>query len=164
MANTKSKIDIRYGNLFPWPFHLVAGLVLLVALSLIIEKTFVSIGFAVACVFVLSGYEGTEIDKDKRTYKDYKSFFFVKSGRNVKFHEVEKIFVSTSKTMQKLHTAHTNKHSIYENTEYNGFLKFSDGTKIQLLRKRKKTDLIKALENIAKFLDVPLEDNTNTPA
>jgi len=164
MANPKSKIDIRYGSLLPWPFQLVAAIVLLVALSLIVEKTIVSICFIFACGVVLSGTEGTEIDKGERTYRDYKSFFLLKSGSKVKFNGIEKIFVSTSKTTQQLHTVHTNKHSIYHNIEYNGFLKFSDGTKIQLLRKRKKTDLIKALENIAKFLDVPLEDNTSVPA
>jgi hypothetical protein len=156
----KTKIDIRFGSLFPWPFQLVAVLVLLVALSLIAEKTFISFGLILISGFVLSGYEGTEIDKGEKSYRDYKSFFFFKSGSKVKFTAIEKIFVSTSKTRQRLHTAHTNKHSIYDNIEYNGLLKFSDGTKIQLLQKRNKAELIKALENIAKILDAPLEDNT----
>jgi hypothetical protein len=59
-----------------------------------------------------------------------------------------------------MYTAHTTHGSVYENVDFNGFLKFNDGTKIQLLRKRRKADLLKALENIATFLDVPLEDNT----
>ena len=160
MANTKTKIDIRFGSLFPWPFQLIAALVLLVALFLLVEKTIVSVGLILICGLVLSAYEGTEIDKGDKNYRDYKSFLFLKSGSKVPFTGMEKIFVSTSKTSQRLHTAHTNKHSIYENIEYNGFLKFSDGTKIQLLRKRKKEDLINALRNIATFLDVPLEDNT----
>ena len=162
MINKKNKIDIRFGSLFPSPFQLVAALVLLVSLSLIVEKPLISLGLIAMCGFVLSGSEGTEIDKGEKSYRDYKSFFFLKSGAKVKFTEIEKIFVSTSKTSQQLHTAHTNKHSIYENIEYNGFLKFSDGTKIQLLRKRKKADLLNALQHIARFLDVPVEDNVKS--
>lgn len=161
MAKTKNKIDIRFGSLFPWHFQLVAASVLLVALSLIIEKTFVSIGLILICGFILSGQEGTEIDKEERSYRDYKSFFFLKSGSKVKFTAIEKIFVSTSKMRQQIFRIHTNQSSIFEHIEYNGFLKFSDGTKIQLLRKRKRSDLIKALKNIAAFLEVPLEDNTS---
>jgi hypothetical protein len=123
----------------------------------------VSIGLILVCGIVLSGAEGTEIDKETRTYRDYKSFFFLKSGSTEKFTAIEKIFVSTSTKKQRVYYGRTNQSSIFEFLEYNGFLKFSDGTKIQLLQKRRKSDLIKALEKIAKFLDVPLEDNTGVP-
>jgi hypothetical protein len=110
--------------------------------------------------FILSGSEGTEINRAEKSYLDYKSFFFIKSGNKKKYGDIEKIFVSTSKMKQQLYTAHTNHSSTFENLEFNGFLKFSNGEKVQLLRKRKKSDLIKELKRVGTFLNVPVEDNT----
>jgi hypothetical protein len=154
------KIDVKFGSLFPWPFRFIAVVVLLVGLSLILEKTFLGIGLMLIGGFILSGSEGTEINRAEKSYLDYKSFFFVKSGNKKKYGEIEKIFVSTSKMKQQLYTAHTNHSSTFENLEFNGFLKFSNGEKVQLLRKRKKSDLIKELKRVGMFLNVPVEDNT----
>ena len=153
-------MDIKYGRLFPWPFLFMGGIVLVIGLTLLVENTLVSIILIAVGGFILSGSEGTEIDKTAKHYREYNAFFFIKSGRNVPYSGVEKIFINTSKSKQKMYTAHTTHGSVYENVDFNGFLKFNDGTKIQLLRKRRKADLLKALENIATFLDVPLEDNT----
>lgn len=158
------RIDVKFGSLFPWPFRFIAVIFLLVGLSLILEKTFLAIGLMLVGGFILSGAEGTEINRAEKSYVDYKSFFFVKSGDKKKYSGIEKIFVSTSKTKQHLYTAHTNHSSTYEHLEFNGFLKFHDGEKIQLLRKRKKSDLIKELDKISAFLNVPIEDNTGVGA
>ena len=154
------KIDVKFGSLFPWPFRLIAAVVLVVGLSLILEKTFLSIGLILIGGFILSGTEGTEINRIEKSYLDYKSYFFMKSGHKKKYSGIEKIFVSTSKMRQEFYTIHTNRSSIYETLEFNGFLKFSNGEKVQLLRKRKKSDLIKELKKVATFLNVPVEDNT----
>lgn len=158
---TSDKINIRYGSLFPWPFQLIAVIVLIVGLSLVISRPVPAVGLILFSVLILSGSEGTEIDKAEKTYRDYKSFFFLKSGSKERYTGIEKIFINTSKSKQTVHTAHTNKSSIFENIEFNGFLKFDDGTKIQLLQKRKKEDLLRALNRIASFLNVPVEDNTS---
>ncbi|HEX6227380.1 MAG TPA: hypothetical protein VFZ52_23345 [Chryseolinea sp.] len=154
-------IDVRFGSLFPWPFRFVAALVIVAGLALVVERSFLSVALILIGGFILSGYEGTEINKAEKSYVDYKSFFFLKSGKRENYISVEKIFVSTSKVKRQLYTAHTNHSSIFENVEYNGYLKFSNGEKIQLLRKRKKTELLKELERVSLFLNVPIEDNTN---
>jgi hypothetical protein len=154
------KIDVKFGSLFPWPFRLIAVIVLLVGLSLILEKTFLSIGLILVAGFILSGSEGTEINRTEKSYLEYKSFFFMKSGSRKNYGDIEKIFVSTSKMRQEFYTVHTNRSSIFETLEFNGFLKFNNGEKVQLLRKRKKSDLIKELKKVATFLNVRVEDNT----
>jgi hypothetical protein len=156
----RDKIDVKFGSLFPWPFRFIALVVLLVGLSLILERTFLAIGLMLVGGFILSGAEGTEINRKEKTYVDYKSFFFLKSGEKKKYSGVEKIFVSTSKMQQLLYNVHASHPSTYEHLEFNGFLKFQGGEKIQLLRKRRKSDLMKGLEKVAGFLNVPIEDNT----
>jgi hypothetical protein len=158
----KSRVDIKYASLFPLPFRFIAFLILLFALALIMDRTVLAIVLLIVSGFVLTGSEGTEIDIAENTYREYKSFFFIKSGPMLKYSGIEKIFVNTTKTKQEFYTAHTTKSSVFENVEFNGFLKFDNGTKIHLLRKRKKTDLVKALEKISTMLKVPLEDNTRT--
>jgi hypothetical protein len=158
MTSQKS-ITVKFGNLFPWIFLLVALAVLVMALLTATDRPTLSICLMLASGIVLTGQEGTEIDRYAKRYREYKSFFFIKSGRWINYAEVEKIFVNTSKSSQRLYTAHTTKSSIFENVDYNGFLKFADGKKVHLLKKRKKAELLDALNPIAGFLDVPLEDN-----
>ena len=154
------KIDIRYGSLFPWPFHFIAGIVLIIAASLIIERTIVALAFIILCGLVLTTSEGTEIDLKEKTFREYKSFFFIKTGTKEQYSGMEKIFINASKSRQQMYTAHTTKSSIYENIEYNAFLKFDDGTKVQLLQRRKKADLMKRVKKIASELDVLVDDQT----
>jgi hypothetical protein len=156
----QKKIDIRYGSLFPWPFQFIAGIVLIVAASLIVERTIVAVAFMILCGLILTASEGTEIDLERKTFQEYKSFFFVKTGTKEHYSGMEKIFINTSKSRQQMYTAHTTKSSIYENIEYNAFLKFDDGTKIQLLQRRNKADLMKRVKKIASELDVLVDDQT----
>jgi hypothetical protein len=133
---------------------------LVIAAALILERTAVALVFIILSGFVLTASEGTEIDLSRKTFLEYKSFYFIKSGTRESFSGMEKIFINTSKSRQQMYTAHTTKSSIYENMEYNAFLKFDDGTKVHLLKKRKKDDLLKRINNIAAKLGVPVEDHT----
>lgn len=158
--SSRKKVNVRYGSLFPWPFQLIAGIVLIIAISLVFERTVIAIAFIIVSGFVLTASEGTEIDLASKTFLEYKSFYFIKSGTRESFSGMEKIFINTSKSRQQMYTAHTTKSSIYENIEYNAFLKFDDGTKVHLLKKRKKDDLVKRIRDIAAKLGVPVEDHT----
>ena len=157
---SRKQIDIKYGRLFPWPFLLIAIIIFIVAVSLIIEKPIVAGVLVAVSGFILTGYEGTVIDKTSRTYLEYKSFFFFKTGSKKKYSDVEKIFVNISKSTQRLYTAHTSHSSTFSNVVFNAFLKFNDGEKIKLKSKRSKAQLIKYLEPISRFLNVPIEDNS----
>ena len=61
-------IDVRFGSLFPWPFRFVAALMIVAGLVLIVEKSFLSIALISIGGFILSGYEGTEINKAKKKF------------------------------------------------------------------------------------------------
>jgi hypothetical protein len=156
----ESKIDIKAGRVFPWQVRLVAAVILLIGLLSIIERPIVAIVLLTGSLFVISGLEGTEIDKAEKFYREYMSFFLLKKGKKIKYSGIEKIFINTSKISQKYYTAHTNHSSVFTNLEYNAYMKFSDGIKIHLMSKRKKKDVTQALDKIATFLNVHIEDNT----
>jgi hypothetical protein len=155
----KNVIDIKFGPLFPWPFQFLAGILLIIGLAILLEKTILSIIMILGSGFVLSGYSGTEIDKTEKAYREYNAFLFIKIGKKIKYIGIEKIFINTSKVKQQLYTAHTSHSSVFTNTEFNGYVKFEDGTKIQLLSNPKKEKLVSELQKIAEFLNVQVEDN-----
>jgi hypothetical protein len=160
----ENRIDLRTGTLFPWPFQLLAGIVCLAGLFFLNDKLVLGLCLIGASAFVFSGYSGIEIDKGEKKYREYMSFFFLKSGKEIKYVGVEKIFINSSQVRQQMHTAHTNHSSVYTNIEFNGFLKLEDGKKIHLLTRRKKDKLIHELKKIALFLAVPLDDTTQRQA
>jgi hypothetical protein len=45
-------IDIKFGQLFPWQFQLIAGVLLFVALTLALEKTGLAIFLALIALFI----------------------------------------------------------------------------------------------------------------
>jgi hypothetical protein len=146
--------------LFPWHFQFLAVIVLIVSLALITERTVLSVVLMAASVFILSGHSGIEIDKKENYYREYNSFFLIKLGEKIKYAGIEKIYVNTSKMREQLYTAHTSHSSVFINMEFNGYMKFEDGTKVHVLSRRKKADLTKALKKISQFLNVRVEDNT----
>lgn len=160
---TETKIDIRSGSLFPWHFQLIAILILIAGIILLIQKPLVGCILVIASGFMLSASSGTEIDKAKNSYREYMSFYFIlKNGRWRKFTGAEKLFINSSSKSSRMYTAHTNHSSVYSTKEYNAYLKLVDGTKIHLLSSRKKDKLVATLNKAARFLNVPLQDNTAT--
>jgi hypothetical protein len=158
----KQEMNVGYGSLFPWPFLLIGIILLIVAVPLAFEKPFVGTILIAVSGFILTAYEGTVINKESRSYVEYKSFFFIKSGKTKSYSEVEKIFINKSKTTQRLYTAHTTHSSIFSNHEFNAFLKFDNGVKVKLKTKRNKAHLMKFLHPVSLFLSTSIEDNSSS--
>jgi hypothetical protein len=156
----RNKIDVKFGLLFPWQFLFLAGLVLIISISLLADRTIPAIGLIAVCVLVLSAYSGTEINNAEKVYREYNAFFFIKKGKHIKYDSIERIFINRGTSSQRVHTAHTNHSSQFKNEEFNAFIKFEDGTKIHLLTKRNKQKLLLALEKISATLQVPVVDTT----
>lgn len=160
---TETKINIRNGSLFPWHFQLIAVLILIAGVMLLFQKPVVGSILVVASGFMLSASSGIEIDKAKNKYREYMSFYFIlKNGKWRKFNGAEKVFINSSQVSSTAYTARTNHSAVFKNTEYNAYLKLSDGTKIHLLSSRKKEKLVATLNKAASLLNIPLQDNTVT--
>lgn len=124
------------------------------------SKTVVAFLLIAGSGLILTGCEGTVINKKSRWYLEYKSFFFLRAGKKLKYAGVDKIYINSSRTTQRLNTAYTNHSSTFSNIEFNGFLKFTGGEKIKLTSKRNKTEVLKCLQPISRFLNATIEDNT----
>ena len=158
----KQIVDIKSGSLFPFPFLVLGALVFLAAMLVFVSSPILSVFLFVTAAFILTAHEGTEIDPSSKTYREYQSFLFVKKGSMKSYDSIEKIFVNSGKSVQRVYTAHTSQSSTFSSVEYNAYLKFSDGVKVFLLSKRNKPKLLDKLRDAARILNVALVDNTKT--
>ena len=111
-------------------------------------------------LLIFTGQTGVEIDRSNRTLKEYNSFAFIKLGKVITYHAVDRIFINSTKQSQQFSTMYANQSSTFHTQVWNGYLKFYDGTKIHLLTTRSKEKLSKKLEELASFLKVDIIDTT----
>jgi len=153
-------IDIRFGFLFPWTFRLVALIALIGAFGIFPTYLIWSLVLFLASVFVLVASEGTEFDTRNNRYREYSVYFFLKTGTFNPCPPIEKIYITKGKESQIMHTAHTNHSSTFESTVHNGYLKFSSGEKIHLLRTKNKENLLEILAPLSEGLKVEIVDHS----
>lgn len=153
-------IDIKYGLLLPWTFRLLAACAIILGLSAWQTNPWVTIVIGVAGFFALVAHEGTEINPATKTYREYTSFFFFKTGRFKPYAEIELIFINRAKESQQMYTAHTTHSSTFENMVYNAYLKFSNGEKIHLQKTKNKEKLMAVLKPLSEAVQVEVTDNT----
>lgn len=161
MATSSNVINIRGARLFPFPFLVLGAGFILAGIGVVISYTIVGLVLASVGILMVTAYEGTEIDLAGRTYREYNSFLFLKSGKAKSFDEVEKIFINSGKVSQRVYTAHTTSSSVFLNVEYNAYLKFRSGEKIFLFSERNKNRMLRRAKQIAASLNTELQDNTS---
>lgn len=151
-------IDIKSGPLFPWQFRLVAVLAIIGAVAIFQDHYWVSAVLILVGVIGLVSYEGTEVNAENKTFREYTSLLFIKTGKFSNYLEVEKIYITRSKQSQQMYTAHTTHSSVFEDVVYNAFLKFESGEKVHLLTSKDKDKLVKVLEPLCKKLTMDVVD------
>lgn len=153
-------IDIRFGFFFPWPVRLAALFGIIGAFGIMQSSLLGSLILFLVSALILTSAEGTEINTANNTYREYTSYMFLKSGKFNSFPPIEKIYITKGKETQTMHTAHTNHSSTFESILHNGYLKFSSGEKIHLLREKKKDSLIQKLTPLSQGLKVEIVDHS----
>lgn len=153
-------INIRNGSLFPWHFQLVAVVMIVGSTAAFFSSVILASILLVIGVLILTGYSGVLVNKSEKTFKEYNSFLFIKSGTTKNYEGIEKIFINANKVSQKIYTAHTLNSNTFKNVIYDGYLKFDDGAKVHLMAKKDKDVLMNKLKEIADFMEVDIQDNT----
>ena len=113
-----------------------------------------------ASLLIFTGQTGVEIDRSNRTLKEYNSFAFIKFGKIITFHAMDRIFINSTKQSRQFFTMYANQSSTFHTQVWNGYLKFDNETKIHLLTTRSKETLSKKLEELASFLKADIIDTT----
>ena len=154
------KVDIKGARLFPFPFLVLGAGFLLAGLGVFVIQPIVSLVLTVFGLSIITGFEGTEVYPDSRTYREYNSFLFFKTGRAKRFESIEKIFINSGKVSQRIYTTHTMSSSTFTNIEYNVYLKFTEGEKVFLFSGRSRKNILRRAADIARALNTSLDDYT----
>ncbi len=146
----------------PWHSKLFGVMFLFGAVIVLTNDAYwwLSIGFTLMGMVLLSWHSGTEIDPVSRTFREYNSCLFIRIGVKEKYNEVEKVFINASRVSQRMYTAHTSHSSSFQSTVYNAYLKFDDGRKIFLASRKDKAKLIEFVSPAVVALSSDLTDNT----
>ncbi len=103
----------------------------------------------------------TEINLDKKEYRDYLSFLGMpfKEERN-KFNAIEKIIIQKENHSQMLNSRSRSRQLDWES--FTGTLILDNNKTLDLLTKTEKGELIKGLKMFSEFLKVDIEDQTTS--
>ncbi len=154
------RIEIPSGPAVPWQFRFVGMLMIILAIGLLQVSIAIAIVIAVLGFLIVSAYEGTEVDVQKKVYREYTSFFTIKTGKFEPYSGIEKIFIVKSKESQQMYTAHTTSSSVFKHDKFNAYLKFSSGDKILLLTEKNKETLLKKIGPFRTALQAEMIDYT----
>jgi hypothetical protein len=152
-------IDIK-AEPFPLQARLIGIVLFVLAAGIVSNYWWISILLVLIGVALVFGYSGTQIDASNKTFREYTSYVFFKSGDTEKYKSIERIFINRSKVSQKMYTARTLDSSTFRYVLYNAYMKLDDGNKIFLTSRKDKDQLIKFLSPLVKTLNTQLNDNT----
>lgn len=166
MSNTRrsDKIIIPTGFLFPWHFLFMALVVFVVGITLIFARPVIGLLLVMIGLTILTGNSGVEVDKVGKMYREYWSFFGIKSGQWKRFHAIDKIFINRTRVTRTMYAPVSNHSASFSNHHYNAFLKFEDGRKLHLFSRSNKNRLLRKLAVVTHGHDVVLEDQSEPVA
>lgn len=156
----KQLIDIRFGSLLPWTFHFIAGIGILFAIAIAGMHPWIALLFALGSIFVLTSFEGTEIDLGSKRFREYTSFFLVKTGEWIPFEEIEKIYVNKNNVRQNMSPSRTGLTTSVTFSQFSAFVKFNEEEIVQLIRHKSRKKVMACAKVWSAQLNVPLFDNT----
>jgi|SRR5687768_10323487 len=155
-------IDIKAGKLFPFHFLILGGILLFAGVIVAANYPIATAILVPLGLLIVTAYEGTEIDAGARTFREYNSFLFIKSGKKIKYKTLEGIFIHKAKVSQKMFSPRTMNSSTFTHVEYNAYLK-TDREKIFLMSGKNKMKLLEKVRSIAGVLNTPVADHAVFP-
>ena len=150
-------IDFKTSLYFPWTFIFfgallsAGGIALVVSGSPVIGVVLILVGLT----FLTTHYRFA-INFEKKTYHDYVWILGLKNGEEVRFENIEYLFIKKSQVNQTMSMRVAS--STIRKEVYDGYLKFSEKDKVHLLTKDNKEDLISKLRVMSSALKVKIID------
>jgi hypothetical protein len=143
---------------FEWPLKIVGIALFLFAIATVTVLPIVALIMFITGVVILTSHYGLHINKTTLTYKEYTWFLFWKIGKEVKFDQIEYLYIKANK-VSRTYNSRIQSATITD-VEYDGYIKFSETEKIHITHARKREQLIAKLSPLKKYLNVKILDYT----
>lgn len=158
-------LNIKHAFLLPYHFRIFGWVIILfgfllpttinnIPLLLLASAGCILVGI----LFVTSRY-GLKIDLDQKKYKEYVKVLGFSSGSWISYEAIEKIFINAVKSSQTMASRGNYRTEIVIN-EFAAYLKFADGSRIELDEDEDKAALITRLNRYNQLLQTSISDNT----
>ena len=153
-------IDLKFAPMFLWHVRLGAVIGILLALGIFTSSLAGSVFLFLGSLFVLTASEGTEFNLKNKTFREYNSFFFLKTGKFEPLGLVEYIFINKGTESLQMSSPRGVQTAVVESVVFNAYLKLKSGEKIQLLRDKNKFTVIKKLQTLSERLPAEIIDHS----
>lgn len=159
-----SSIKILHDYCLPRHFRLF-GVIALVFGAIFFSQHMNAAGLAVSVVsvalglLILTARYGLEIDLSEMQYKEFVRLLWWQNGIWKPFDGVKKIFINRLKISERMVTRSGAKYDI-KSMEYQAYITFSDGSKIELDSDRNKDKLLLRLQGYNARLQTDMQDNS----
>ncbi|MFZ6012136.1 MAG: hypothetical protein ACOYXT_17475 [Bacteroidota bacterium] len=151
-------MNIRSNWYFPWPIKLVGIFLVLIAIGKFASSPVLSGIMVLIAVIVFTTHYGVSIQASNQTYLEYVWFMGFKSGTRKKYNIIEYLFVKPNK-VSRSYNSKVQRSTMVE-TEYDGFIKFSDSEKIHLFNSGDRQEVVEKLVKLSKAFNVRIVDYT----
>lgn len=135
------------------------GLLLPVQIQNLLALLAASTGCILVGVLFMTTRYGIQIDPAARRYREYIKILGLHSGAWKLYDSIEKVFVNPVKSSQTMTTRGNYRTEIVTN-EYMAFLKFGNGTRVELDEDSNKEKLLARLTRYNTVLQTTIADNT----
>ena len=160
MNRNTNIFNFKKGSLLPIQFQFFGLMLFILGVAFFRNHPIISLIPVAISVLIFTGQMGIKFDRSNNTWKEYNSFFFIKFGKVITYHAVDRIFINSAKQRRRYSTMYTGHSSTVSTQVWLGYLKFDDRTKIHLLTSERKEILLQKLERLSAFLKIEIMDTT----
>jgi hypothetical protein len=154
----KHLIEFDAGKLLPFHFILAGTILLFFGVVALLYSPFAGILFGLLGLLILTAKRGVDIDFAKKIYREYHSFYWIKTGKWSPFNSVVKLYINPVKMSQRMSNLASS--STIHSNEYKAYLKFNNEDKVYLLSGKKIKVLEEKLTPLAASLGLSITDNS----
>ncbi len=156
-------IDISHDYCLPKQFRWLAVAILVFSLIFITQhltltRAIISLVSTIAGLLMLTARYGLLLDVKERRYKEYARLLFYKKGQWLGYANIEKVFVNKLKVSETMVTR-TGARFDTKSQVYQAYLKFDDGTKVELDSDSNKEHLLFRLGQYNERLQTIIQEN-----
>jgi hypothetical protein len=155
-----ASLSFKTGSYFPSGVAFAAAIVGAFGVLFIFVELMVGLPITMIGLVVATTHYRLIIDTKKKTYKESVWFLGYSTGEPIAFESIQYLFIKTSNESQTMYgrVARTTIHK----RVFDGYLKFSETQKVHIATRDSKEELIGQLRPVAKALDIPINDYTQT--
>jgi len=154
-------LNVNTGWYFEGPPRWLGYLFLVIAIPIVGKSIVWPVVLGLLGVIIITTRYGVEINADEKSYKEYTWFLGFKKGKRIYYDNIQYVFLKPVKVSRTYNGRIQN--STITNTEFNGFLKFSEHEKIYVGSALKRKDVLNKIIPVATKLGISILDYSFDP-